>query len=334
MNTMRPRRNHLALLWLLSAATWTAEPASVGHTQDAANAESSPSHTGTVQAQAPDQPESFKSPEQAADALIDATDNLDVTAILRIFGPKNIDVVLSGDLAHDRERAALFAAEARKAHHIALDPKSAGRAVLLVGDQRWAFPVPIVKHGVTWSFDAPAGKQELIRRRIGNNELDAIEICRGYVDAQYEYAYKKRSGYDVNQYAQRIISSPGKQDGLAWQNADGTWGGPIGANIAHAIQLGYNVNGAPYHGYLFKILKGQGPDTPLGTMDYVVNGIMIGGFGLVASPAEYGETGVMTFIVSQDGVIYQKDLGPSTSDQFHRIERFNPDGTWNPVQVQ
>jgi hypothetical protein len=159
-----------------------------------------------------------------------------------------------------------------------------------------------------------------------------LPLARGYVDAQYDYAYRKRSGYDVNQYAQRIVSTPGTQDGLAWQNADGTWGGPIGENVARAIQHGYSVNGAPYHGYLFKILKGQGPDAPFGTMDYVVNGSMIGGFGLVASPAEYGETGIMSFIVSQDGVVYQKDLGPSTADQFAKMERFNPDKTWRPVQ--
>jgi hypothetical protein len=151
------------------------------------------------------------------------------------------------------------------------------------------------------------------------------------VEAQYDYAFRKRSGYDVNQYAQRVISTPGKQDGLAWQGADGKWDGPIGERIARAIQQGYTMNGEPYRGYLFKVLKGQGPDAPLGTIDYVVDGVMIGGFALVAAPAEYGETGVMTFIVSQDGVVYEKDFGPATAEAFRKMERFNPDKSWTPV---
>jgi len=138
----------------------------------------------------------------------------------------------------------------------------------------------------------------------------------------------------VNQYAQRIISSPGKQDGLAWQNADGSWGGPIGEKIAQAIEQGYSTDAQPYHGYFFKVLKGQGPDAPLGQMDYVVEGAMIGGFALVAAPAEYGETGVKSFMVSQDGVVYQKDFGPTTLKEFVKMERFNPDKIWTPVPQQ
>ena len=138
----------------------------------------------------------------------------------------------------------------------------------------------------------------------------------------------------MNQYAQRIISTPGKQDGLAWQNADGTWGGPIGENIARAIEQGYTSRSEPYHGYFFKILKGQGPAAPLGEMDFVVKGVMIGGFALVAAPAEYGVTGVRTFIVSHDGVVYEKDLGPNTLDEFKRMELFNPDKSWTPVPGQ
>ena len=151
------------------------------------------------------------------------------------------------------------------------------------------------------------------------------------MEAQYEYAYEKREGYDVNQYAQRIISTPGKQDGLAWQNPDGTWGGPIGENIARAIEQGYTSRSEPYHGYFFKILKGQGPAAPLGEMDFVVEGVIIGGFALVAAPAEYGETGIKTFIVSDDGVVYEKDFGPTSLDEFKKMERFNPDKTWKPV---
>jgi hypothetical protein len=161
--------------------------------------------------------------------------------------------------------------------------------------------------------------------------LDAIDICRGYVEAQHEYALQKREGYDVNQYAQRIISTTGKQDGLAWQNPDGSWGGPIGEKIARAIEQGYSPSAVPYHGYFFKILKGQGPAAPLGEMDFVVEGLMIGGFALVAAPAEYAVTGVKSFIVSHDGVVYEKDFGPASLTEFVKMARFNPDRSWKPV---
>jgi hypothetical protein len=273
----------------------------------------------------------FDTPQQAADALIAAAEKFDVDALEDIFGPDGNDVVLSGEYAQDRQVAAEFAAKAREKQHVAVDPKTPTRAFLLVGNEDWPFAVPLVKRGAKWAFDAEGGRTELTYRRIGHDELDAIEICRGYVEAQHEYALKPREGYDVNQYAQRIISTPGKQDGLAWQYGDGTWGGPIGETIARAIEQGYNLKGDPYHGYFFKVLKGQGPDAPLGQMDYVVKGVMIGGFALVAAPAEYGQTGLKTFIVSQDGVVYQKDFGAATLDEFKKMERFNPDKSWTPV---
>jgi hypothetical protein len=200
-----------------------------------------------------------------------------------------------------------------------------------VGDEDWPFPVPLVKRGEKWLFDSKAGRQELLYRRIGENELDAIEICRGYVEAQYDYALQQRAINDVNQYAQRIVSTPGKQDGLAWQNSDGKWDGPVGENIARAIEQGYTSGSEPYHGYFFKILKGQGPAAALGEMDFVVKGVMIGGFALVAAPAVYNVTGVRTFIVSQDGVVYEKDLGLKTLEEFNKMERYNPDKSWKPV---
>ena len=242
------------------------------------------------------------------------------------------DILYSGEIAQDRQRVADFVVEAHEKKSISIDPKSGNRAFLLVGKEDWPFPVPLVKRGAKWSFDSKAGRQELVNRRIGANELDAIQICRGYVDAQYQYAWQKREGYDVNQYAQRIISTRGKQDGLAWQNSDGTWGGPIGEKIAEAIQQGYTNRADPYHGYFFKVLKGQGPVARLGEMNYVIEGAMIGGFALVAAPAQYRVTGVKTFLVSQDGVVYQKDFGPSTLDEFNKMERFNPDRSWTPVQ--
>jgi len=276
----------------------------------------------------------FDAPRAAADALIKAAENFDVAALEEIFGPDGDDIVLSGEYPQDRERALSFAAEAREKKSISIDPKTGTRAFLLVGNEDWPFPVPIVKAGDKWHFDAKAGRQELLYRRIGANELDAIDICRGYVEAQHDYALQKREGYDVNQYAQHIISSPGKQDGLAWQNPDGSWSGPIGEKIAHAIDQGYSGSAEPYHGYFFKILKGQGPAAPLGEMNFVVKGVMIGGFALVAAPAEYGETGVKTFIVSHDGIVYQKDFGPASLSEFIKMERFNPDKSWAPVPAE
>jgi hypothetical protein len=276
-------------------------------------------------------PRMFATPEQAADALVGAAEQFDVGALTEIFGPDGHDIVFSGEFAQDRKHAVDFAAKAREKKSVSVDPKSGTRAFLLIGNEDWPFPVPLVKKGGKWFFDSSAGREELLYRRIGANELDAIEICRGYVEAQHEYAMQQRSGYDVNEYAQRIVSTPGKHDGLAWQNSDGTWSGPIGENIAKAIEQGYTVESEPYHGYFFKILKGQGPAAPLGEMDFVVKGAMIGGFALVAAPAEYQVTGVRTFIVSHDGVVYEKDLGPATLDEFKKTERYNPDTTWTPV---
>src|ERR1700751_918248 len=276
----------------------------------------------------------FDTPQQAADALVDSAAKFDVDALVEIFGPDGDDVVLTGEFPQDRQRASDFAAEAREKKTVSVDPKKGKRQFLLEGNDDWPFPVPLVKLGDKWNFDAKAGRQELLYRRIGSNELDAIDICHGYVEAQYDYAFQKRQGYEVNEYAQRIISAPGKQDGLAWQNPDGSWGGPVGEKIARAIEQGYSPSAEPYHGYFFKILTGQGPAAPLGEMDFVVKGLMIGGFALVAAPAEYGVTGLKTFMVSNDGVVYQKDFGPASLSEFIKMERFNPNETWAPVADQ
>jgi hypothetical protein len=193
-------------------------------------------------------------------------------------------------------------------------------------------PIPVVKDGKTWRFDTDAGREEVFLRRIGQNELDAIQACRNYVKAQHEYASQKRDGARVNQYAQRVISTPGRQDGLAWVKSDGTIGGPLADGVARAIAEGYHEINEPVHGYYFKVLKGQGPSARLGELDFVVQGAMIGGFALVAAPADYEKTGVKTFIVSHEGVVYEKDLGPGTLEVFRIMERFNPDESWNPVE--
>jgi hypothetical protein len=275
--------------------------------------------------------ELFDTPEQAARAMIDAAEMFDIAALINLVGPEGEDILFSGEVAQDRQRAKEFATQARQKSDVVVDPKTKAHASLVVGNDAWPFPLPIVKHGGKWAFDAQVGRQAILYRRIGSNELDAIHICRGFVEAQFEYAFRKRNGYDPNQFAQQIISSPGKQDGLAWKDADGTWGGPIGEKIARAIAQGYTSGSEPYHGYFFKILKGQGPNARHGAMDFVVNGVMIGGFALAAAPAEYGQMGVKSFIVNQDGVVYEKDLGPSTLAYFGKLETFNPDKSWTVV---
>jgi hypothetical protein len=271
----------------------------------------------------------FGSAQEAADALINAAENYNEAALTEVLGPDSYDILHTGEPARDSERAKEFAALARAKMSVEVN-KTRTRATLIVGNEDWPFPLPIVKAGKSWFFDTKAGRQELLFRRIGSNELDAIQICRGYVEAQHEYALMKKEN-GVNQYAQRIISTEGQQDGLAWKNPDGTWGGPIGEKIAAAIARGYSNRSEPYHGYFFKVLKGQGPAAPLGELDYVIKGVMIGGFALIASPAQYRNTGVKSFMVSQDGVVYEKDLGPKTLELFQSIDRFNPDRSWTPV---
>jgi hypothetical protein len=273
----------------------------------------------------------FATAQQAADALIEAAEKYDVAALEQILGPDARDIIHTGEPVRDREQALEFAKLAREQKSVAVDRKSRNRAFLTVGAEHWPFPVPIVRAAGRWSFDAKAGRQEILYRRIGRNELDAIEICRGFVEAQHEFALIKREGFRVNQYAQRLFSTPGKQDGLAWQNADGTWSGPVGENVARAIDRGYTAKDQPFHGYIFKVLSGQGPAAPMGAMEFVVKGVMIGGFALAAAPASYGATGVKTFIVSHDGVVYEKDLGRDTLKLFRQMERFNPDSSWRPV---
>lgn len=273
----------------------------------------------------------FSSPKAAADALISAAARFDVPALTEILGSDGVDLVVSEDPVQDRNQAGAFARKGLEKRSVVPDKANASRMILMIGDENWPTPIPIVRAKGGWRFDTKVGRQELLFRRIGGNELDAIEVCRGYVEAQHEYASKMHDGSRVKQYAQLTIATPGKQDGLAWRNADGTWGGPVGERIAEAIAEGYTDTIKPYHGYYFKILKGQGPGAPMGEMDYVVKGVMIGGFAFVAAPAEYGVTGVKTFLASHAGVVYEKDLGEKTLEAFKTMERFNPDKTWTAV---
>lgn len=273
----------------------------------------------------------FDTPEEAAEALIAAAETDDIAALTEILGPQGVDLVVTGDPVHDRNQSLAFATVAREKNQVVRDPDDPKVAALWVGVEDWPVPMPIVENRGRWFFDTEAGREELLFRRIGSNELDAINICLGFVEAQHEYAMVKRDGALVNQYAQRIISTPGTQDGLAWQDADGIWQGPVGEAIARVIAEGYDDRTSPYHGYYFKVLKGQGPDAPLGELDFVVKGAMIGGFALAAAPVDYGVTGVMTFIVGNDGVVYEQDLGPDTLDRYHAMKVYNPDPEWEPV---
>jgi hypothetical protein len=271
-------------------------------------------------------PKTFNTAEDAVQAFVKAAGTDDVPAMLEILGPDGRDLVVSEDPVQDKNRAAVFVALAQEKSMVT--ETHGRRADLMIGNDGWPFPIPMVKQNGKWHFDAQAGRQEILFRRIGENELSVIQICRGYVDAQLEYASTQHDGSGVNQYAQKIISSPGKQDGLAWKNPDGSWGGPVGEGAAKALEEGYTSKSQPYHGYYFKVLKGQGPAAQLGEMNFLVNGVMIGGFALAAAPAQYRVTGVKTFIVSQDGIVYQKDLGPNTLTTFANMELYNPDKTW------
>ena len=277
------------------------------------------------------QQRTFDTPEKASDALILAAERYDTAAMKAILGPEGVDLVTTEDAVQSENLSKAFAAQAREKTAVEVDPLDPNVAILSVGPEDWPLPIPIVREGGKWRFNTAAGRQEILYRRIGRNELDAIQVCLGFVEAQQEYALTKHDGALVNQYAQRVISTPGKQDGLAWQAADGTWQGPVAEGVARIIAEGYTDRREPFHGYYYKVLKGQGPAAPLGEMDFLVKGAMIGGFALVAAPADYEVSGVMTFIVSHDGIVYQKDLGPKSVDEFRAMERYNPDSSWTPV---
>lgn len=280
----------------------------------------------------PNPPESFATPRKAADALIASASSYDMPALLRLFGNDGRDLVSSSDPVRDKQYVETFNARVREKNEIKIDPKNPARAVLIVGNDDWPMPVPLVRAEGKWHFDAKQGHDEILYRRIGANELDAIQVCRGFVEAQKEYASEIHDNSGVNQYAQKIISTPGRHDGLYWQKPDGSSGGPVGEAVARAIDEGYSANAkSGYHGYYFKVLKGQGPAARLGQLDYVIDGAMIGGFALVAVPAQYRVTGVKSFLVSYDGVVYEKDLGPDSLEIVSRMDRYNPDQSWKPT---
>lgn len=277
--------------------------------------------------------QSFKTPEEAADALVAAARSGDRMAVLAVLGRGGSDIVSSGDEVADADARKRFLAAYDAKHSVAMAGDR--KATLIVGTDDYPFPIPLVRERAGWSFDTAAGRLEILYRRIGRNELDAIQACLAYVDAQNEYAERDRTGSGSGVFAQRIVSSAGKKDGLYWPAAQGEGASPLGELVAQATQQGYRVGGTrePFHGYYFKVLTRQGPNAAGGAIDYVVRGKMIGGFALVAYPAEYGNSGVMTFLVNHDGVVFQKDLGPRTALVAERMTLFNPDQTWKKVAL-
>ncbi len=274
----------------------------------------------------------FATAQEAADALIAAAAAFDIPKLLELFGPDGKELVSSADGVQDRSNIEAFASKARTRHQVIVNPSNSSKATLVVGDQNWPFPVPLVRTKGKWAFNTVEGRDEILRRRIGTNELDAIQVCHGFVAAQNEYAAAARELTGISQYAQKIFSSPGKKDGLFWENPDGSPGGPISKAVANALAEGYEAaSGTGYHGYYFTILKGQGPAARFGELDYTIKGLMIGGFALLAVPAEYGVTGILTFMVNYEGVVYQKDFGPNSLSIAKTIDRFNPDKTWKPT---
>jgi hypothetical protein len=273
---------------------------------------------------------SFATPQEAAQALLDAVEHNDPAAMLKLFGPDGKDIVESGDTAEDQRARMEFTRRAHEKLEIEKEPSNPNRATIVVGSDSWPFPAPLIAKNGQWHFDAAQGRVSILARRIGRNELAAIDVCRAYVEAQLEYASRDRLSSGVLEYAQNINSSPGKKDGLYWEGEPAALVPKAFADAAASIGAGKRP--VPYHGYQFRILKAQGPDAPGGATDYVVKGKMIGGFALVAFPEEYGVSGIKTFIVNHDGIVYQKDLGPMTSVLARQMTRFNPDKTWKPVQ--
>ncbi len=287
-------------------------------------------YSSTCSASSPQK--TFASAGDAEQALIDAVRADDAEALISLFGAGSRHLVLSGDPVEDQKGRHWFIDRYERKHNLVeANPRM---VILHIGDDDWPFPFPIVKSESGWKFDTTVGRQEILARRIGRNELGAIQVCLAYVDAQKEYATDKaRQGQSLLEYAQRFVSTPGMRNGLYWESASGEEQSPMGPLFAAAREQGYGekpLGGktVPYHGYFYRILKAQGKNAPGGAHTYLVHGKMIGGFALIAYPAHYRASGVMTFIVNQDGVVYQKDLGKQTGRIARNVKEFDPDATW------
>ena len=276
----------------------------------------------------------FATPDDAGSALLTAAKSGDQTALLAIFGPDSKELISSGDPVQDKNTVEAFAKGYEVMHR--WRRMADGSQILLVGADNFAFPIPLKKTSDgQWFFDTAAGKEEILNRRVGRNELAVIDACRAAADAQAEYFSQLHDGATTKQYAEKFISDPGKQNGLYWQSTEGQPQSPLGPLAAFATSEGYSVKPdahTPFHGYYFRILTGQSSKAAGGARSYLVNGKMVGGFAFVAYPAEYGNSGVMTFMIDQDGVLLQKDLGKATTETASAMSEFDPDAGWSPVQ--
>ena len=275
--------------------------------------------------------QAFKTPDEAASAFASAAKAGDRKAMVTVLGPDGDDIVSSGDEVADAATRQKFVSAYDAKHQIAMEGDS--KAIMVIGQEDFPLPIPLIRKDGMWRYDTGAGRQEILARRIGKNELDAIQTSLAYVDAQNEYADEDRTGAGKGIYAQRVVSNPGKKDGLYWPDSQGNGASPLGEFFAEATGQGYRVGAGrtPFHGYYYKILTKQGSAAPGGELEYVVKGKMIGGFALVAYPAEYKNSGVMTFIVNHNGRVYQKDLGPRTAAITEEMTSYNPDKTWTEV---
>ena len=273
---------------------------------------------------------SFGSAEEAVKALIEASKAKDTKPLLDILGPEAKGFLESGDPVSDQATRGRFVKSYEESN--ALVKEGDSKVVLQVGKDKWPFPIPIIKESAGWRFDTKEGREEIVNRRIGRNELDVIQVCLAYVDAQVEYYRRNPIKQPPLQYAQKFLSTKGKRDGLYWETKSGEEPSPFGSLVAQAKAEGYTGTSGkptPYHGYYYKVLTGQGANAKGGAYEYVVRGKMLGGFGMVAYPAQYGSSGIMTFIVNHDGIVYEKDLGANTAQAGSSMTKFNPDKTWN-----
>uniref|UniRef100_Q01WY0 DUF2950 domain-containing protein n=1 Tax=Solibacter usitatus (strain Ellin6076) TaxID=234267 RepID=Q01WY0_SOLUE len=273
----------------------------------------------------------FPSADAAAQALVDAAKSDDTAALIEILGPSARGIVTTRDSVADRNSRKVFTARAAEKMRLVASHGNPKNRTLVVGKDEWPLPIPIVERNGQWYFDTAQGREEILTRRIGSNELDAIEVCRGFVEAENQYAEKNRTANHIPIYAQMIISSPGERDGLYWDAKGEGDESPIGEIVARALAQGYTNKHEPYRGYYFKVLTAQGPSAAGGEKSYIKDGVMTRGFALIAWPANYGSTGMMTFVVDKSGIVYQKDLGPKTGEVASGYAAYDPDHTWHPV---
>ncbi len=317
---------------IVGCSTTSRSPSSASTSQNAENAGTKEAPPATPQSGQ----KTFPSAADACKALIEALRANNQSDLLSILGPEAKDILSSGDEVEDKDNRENFVQKYQQMHRLVTEQD--GKVTLYIGAENWPTPIPLANQGAEWFFDTPAGKEEILYRRVGRNELAVIQVCQELVDAEKEYYAQPHDGAPTKEYAQKIFSDPHKHDGLYWEAGAGQAESPIGPLLADAAQAGYTQESSqkpePFHGYYFHILTGQGADQPGGARSYIVDGKMTGGFAILAFPAEYRSSGVMTFIADQDGVVYQKDLGPSTDETAKSIKEYNRDATWQKAESQ